>query len=288
MPSMRLHTILLLLPITLTSACSPATPSADPAAVGAAATPRQAAPAPAPVPGASAKPAIAQSFRQDMPYAELRKRFLAENWLPLREPACWHNIGGDAEVCNALPEVDSCSADGYCSMRFANRELGMQARIVTYGPYDSWNSDKGSTALKVRSLDVQAAPSAAAPSCPSQDFQQFLQRFASDKAVQRQFTAPFVKVLELRSDGEGDSTQQVYVAGAEYRDFDLEHDGSGFHFVDAQGHVDPAPLRVQISQPDAHARLVRYAFNMSEGNAFRFEERNGCWYLVEDPQAPAP
>jgi hypothetical protein len=284
---MRAHALLLLLPIALAGGCTQAAPGgATPPPTPPAATAAAPSQAPAPAPTVTAEaPAIVQSFRKDMAYSELRAQLLQAGWLPLRDPKCWDNIGGDAEVCDLLPEVDSCSADGYCSMRFANRALGLLARITTYGPYAAHNG----TALKARSLDVQAAPRAApATACPAQDFAQFLQRFAADAALQPRFTAPLVKVMELRSDGDGDQEQPVYVRGPDYRDFDLRYQGGAFHFVGRDGQVDATPLPVRITQPDTGTRLVRYDMNMSEGNSFLFEQRNGCWYLSEDPEAPGP
>ncbi|MCS3748584.1 hypothetical protein FHY18_004221 [Xanthomonas arboricola] len=281
---MHAHALILLLPIALAGGCTQAAPSSAAPAATATAMPLQ-----APSAAAPATPAIAQFFRKDMTYSELRTRLLRDDWLPLREPRCWDNIGGDADVCRVLPEVDSCSADGYCIMRFANRALGLQAQITTYGPYDAYNATGGGSALKARSLDVQAPPrTPQATACPAQDFAQFLQRFAADETIQRQFTAPFVKAMELRSDGDGDQEQPVYLRAQDYRDFDLRYQGGAFHFVDPDGKVDAAPLRVQVTQPDAHGQLVRYSMNMSEGNSFLFEQRDGCWYLSEDPEAPAP
>lgn len=288
---MRACALLLLLPIALAGGCTQAAPGgaapAPTARAAPAAAPSQA-PAPAPTPTAEA-PAIVPSFRKDMAYSELRVQLLQAGWLPLRNPKCWDNIGGDAQVCNLLPEVDSCSADGYCSMRFAHRALGLLARVTTDGPYDAYNASGGGTALMARSLDVQAPPpAAAATACPAQDFAQFLQRFAADTALQPRFTAPLVKVMELRSDGDGDQEQPVYVRGQDYRDFALRYQGGAFHFVGRDGRVDATPLPVRITQPDARTRLVRYDMNLSEGNSFLFQQRNGCWYLSEDPEAPGP
>ncbi|MGO7888913.1 hypothetical protein ACC740_39235, partial [Rhizobium ruizarguesonis] len=69
----------------------------------------------------------------------LRKQLLGAGWLPLRDPMCRENVGGTAEVCFVLPEVESCSGDGYCKMHYANAAENRRISVTTYGPYGKWN-----------------------------------------------------------------------------------------------------------------------------------------------------
>ncbi|SDZ11220.1 hypothetical protein SAMN04487939_11668 [Lysobacter sp. yr284] len=282
----------------LLAACKPAASAADatpapapaPAVAKAPATapaPAAAAPA-APAPAATvAEPEIAKSFSKDITYSDLRKRLLGAGWLPLRDPDCRSNVGGEARVCTYLPEVEGCSSDGYCKMWFANRELGLRVRVGTYGPNDRGNTLGNGTATAVRYWEFVGVDAPAAAACPAGDFDQFLTRFAADPALAREFTAPLVKVVELRSDEDGDVPQPVYVLGSAYRGFDVRYRNGAYHFVH-EGESDKQPLKLSVSRQGANARLVSYRLNMSEGNSYRFEDKGGCWRLTEDPEPPSP
>lgn len=82
------------------------------------------------------QPAVGKSLSQGMAYQALREKLLAAGWLPLRDPQCWDNIGGEAAVCNQLPETESCSVDGRCIMHFASRQDRAKVRVGTEGPYE--------------------------------------------------------------------------------------------------------------------------------------------------------
>lgn len=281
------------------AACKPATSAVEPAATPSRVTApavaaREAPPGstPADAIAASAPPAavtaeIAKSWSKGMAYTDLRKSLLRAGWLPLRDPKCWDNVGGEAQVCGYLPEVVGCSGDGYCKMRFAHRESGLRAQIGTYGPYDPSNTTGDGKALKIRFWEFQSQHAPASPACPSRDFDEFLKRFASDKNVQRQFIAPVVKVMELRSDGDGDWPQPVYMLAEDYSGFNVEYRDGAYHFIDGEGRADPSRLRLTASPRGDGKRLVRYNYNMSEGNSYLFENTLGCWRLSEDPDAPA-
>ncbi len=286
---MRIRTIWIASFILLIAACEPAAPATDASTV---------APPPASKPAASpvdtAAPAVESAFVADMAYADMRKRLTDAAWLPLRDPQCWENVGGEARVCGELPEVESCSGDGHCVMHFANDALGKRMRVTTYGPAERWNVPGEEAAFAVKSWDVSALEPAAksiegvAPVCPSRDFDSFLKAFASDDRVEQAFTAPLVRVAELHSDDTGDHERMVYVAGDRYDDFNVKHAGNAFHFVDSEGKVDASPLALEVSQESKALRAVRYRYGMSEGNSYRFEERSDCWYLSQDPEAPSP
>ena len=237
---------------------------------------------------ASLPPRIEKSFRKGMPYADLRKQLLTAGWLPLRDPSCWDNVGGEATVCNELPEVESCSGDGYCIMYFANAANAERIRIGTYGPYDRWNDPQEKNALAVNFWEISSLPQTKPAQCPSQDFQTFLKAFASDDAVKQAFTTKVVKVAELKSDDTGDHTRLVYILGNRYQGFNIRYLNQAYHHVDHEGRTDQDPLPLDIKPAGKNAQLVRYQYGMSEGNSYRFEAQQNCWYLTEDPEAPAP
>lgn len=259
------------------SAADPKAPATPPASAQPSATPE-------------AKPAIEAAFREGMPFAELRKRLLDAGWLPLRDPMCRENVGGTAEVCFELPEVESCSGDGYCNMHYASAAEGRRLSVTTYGPYGKWNVPGEESALAVRSWKAAALPAAevAAPACPSTDFDAFLKAFASDETIERAFTAPLVKVAELGGGEDGTDTVLLYAAGGDYAGFNVVHRDGAFHFAGPDGKADPAPLELQVEPQGDAARIVRYGYGMSEGNSYRFEQRDGCWRLTEDPEPPSP
>ncbi|OUC16298.1 MAG: hypothetical protein B0A82_01855 [Alkalinema sp. CACIAM 70d] len=77
---------------------------------------------------------------KNMPYADLRSALLQRGWIPLQSPDCKENVGGTAAVCDEIPEVNSCSGDGYCLMYFEDRSSGKKLSVTTYGPYRAWNA----------------------------------------------------------------------------------------------------------------------------------------------------
>lgn len=232
---------------------------------------------------------IEQSFNKEMPYADMRKALIEADWLPLRDPKCWVNVGGTAEVCGQLPEVESCSGDGYCVMNFANKNQQILIRISTYGPYERWNVTTEKASLAVNSWEISPTKLPLAGICPASDFDNFIKRFASDKRYQQSFTDTLVKMAELQSDVNDEYTvQYVYTLASGYDGFNILYQNDDYHFVDYQGKVDPDSLALEITAVSPHARLVRYNYGMSEGNAYLFEEKNGCWYLTEAPEPPSP
>lgn len=279
--------------ILFAAACKPTAPAAE----AAAAAPPVAA-QPATTPAEATSPALESAFTVDMAYADLRKRLTDAGWLPMRDPMCRENVGGEARVCGELPEVESCSGDGHCVMYFANADSGKgkgkRMRVTTYGPSERWNVPGEEAAFAVKSWDVSALEpvaksiEGAAPACPSRDFDVFLKAFASDPRIERAFTAPVVKVAELYSDEAGDQTRMVYVAGGAYDDFNVDYAGNAYRFVDSEGKVDTTPLKLDVAKEGDAIRAVSYRYGMSEGNSYRFEDRGDCWYLAQDPEAPAP
>ncbi len=234
-------------------------------------------------------PAFLSALKQDMPYAKLREAVIAAGWVPLRDTACWENVGGEARVCGALPETESCSGDGACLMWFADPANGRRLRVSAYGPYERWNVPGEESTFAVRSWDLRSAAPAAALACPSEDFDAFLKRFAADPTIRNAFTAPVVEVGELYTDDKGnDAARTVHVAADAYRDFDMVYRDGAYHHEDSTGAVDATALPVKVESPSKDVRIVRFTYGMSEGNSYRFETRRGCWALTGDPEPPSP
>ena len=293
---MRYRNTFLLMAGLLLAACKPTpasgeTPSGAPAEQVATTTvPAVAEPAATSAPNMpDATPSVLAGLTKGMPYADLRKRLLAAGWLPLRDPACWENAGGGSSVCGELPEVESCSGDGYCNMAFANAADGKRIDVTSYGPYERWNTPGQEASVAVESWNVSSMTvAAAAQTCPSGDFEAFLQDFAADERIERAFTSPLVKVAELGGGEDGDDTVLVYESGAKYDGFNVTYADKAFHFVDSEGVKDASALTLKIDAQGENVRTVRYQYGMSEGNSYRFERKDGCWYLTQDPEPPSP
>lgn len=241
---------------------------------------------------------MADAFRKGMPYAELRRGLTMAGWLPLRDAECWDKLGDQSAICNHLPEISQCDESGRCIMHFANLPEQRQAEVVTTGQYERGNAPGEEDSVKVERWSFSDLDSDIVTSteCPSLDFDAFLQRFASDNLVKQTFTSSLVKVAELRTDDEdgfyaekeGFHLELVYVPAAEYSGFNLAFRDGSFHFVNAEGQVDPNPLELTVTDEGANKRLVRYQYGMSEGNSYAFAKDGKCWRLIEDPDPPTP
>jgi hypothetical protein len=106
---------------------------------------------------------IESMLRQDLPYADVRQFVLTSGWNPAINPDCKTNVGGTAAICDELAELEACSGDGYCKMRFNHRFQPVPLTIITYGDYQGWNSPRSKDKLKVKTWEFapqsQAAPS---------------------------------------------------------------------------------------------------------------------------------
>lgn len=90
-------------------------------------------------------------------YAAFRKVALAEGWSPVRSPDCATNVyggegppSGKPNICEALPEIESCSGTGLCEMRFEQKNSGKSLNVTTYGDYTLWNTPEEEHAFFVQ------------------------------------------------------------------------------------------------------------------------------------------
>ncbi|WP_146048806.1 hypothetical protein [Pseudanabaena sp. BC1403] len=81
--------------------------------------------------------AIEAILKKQMLYDDLRTALLKNGWLPVITRDCKSNVGGEGDICDKTPELDSCSGDGYCLMHFAHKTDNLKLSITTYGraPY---------------------------------------------------------------------------------------------------------------------------------------------------------
>lgn len=280
---MRIPLFLSSLSFALLVACKASVP-AD------AATPATAAPVPAqtaPVATTSTTPAqppaIDKDFRKGMAYAELRRQVLAAGWLPLSDPSCRENIGGTATICFELPELEACSGDGRCNMYFADAASGREIAVHTYGPVGRWNTAGEEKALAVQGWELSSvAPAKPDIACPSQDFDAFLKAYASDDATRRAYTAPLVQVAVLGGGEDGDEAIQTYMRSGQYDAFALQY-REGWFLRFAQSAGAPVPARIGVTEEPAGTRLLTLPGNI-EGISYRFAQKDGCWWLVSDPE----
>ncbi len=97
----------------------------------------------------SSKTAIESQLIKQMPYGDLRNVLLKNGWQPVVTPDCKSNVGGKAEVCDQLPEIEACSGDGYCLMNFANQSDSSKLTVTTYGDYRDWRTTGQESKLRV-------------------------------------------------------------------------------------------------------------------------------------------
>ncbi|WP_024890163.1 hypothetical protein [Luteimonas huabeiensis] len=104
-----------------------------------------------------------------MAYADLRRAIIAQGWQPTSQPDCKRNVvGGDfericahtpnrCEMCDRRPELEICSGDGHCLLRFASRDGRQTLTINTYGTIEDAEVSGDASRLRVPWWDVQPA-----------------------------------------------------------------------------------------------------------------------------------
>ncbi|MGL6290079.1 MAG: hypothetical protein ACRC2H_05275 [Silanimonas sp.] len=286
--------VLLLFAVTL-AACSDAPAPAAPEPL-VTPSPVSDAPVDAPPPAAPIEtPSLetlpfAATLAAGTPYADARAAVQAAGWRPIITDACAENVGGEATVCRELPELEACSGTGagYCLMAFGSPDASQTLSLRTSGGHDGWAATGDAATVRLDRAELAVVEVSTEQTCGSSDFLTFLETFAADPTVRAAWTAPLVRVT-LRYDLGEDS---VEVAGlqhaADFRGFPVTHEGEAFHYVDANGAVDMAPLALRVTEPDADTRDVAFDYGLSEGNRVRFVRSGECWQLTEDPDPPSP
>lgn len=111
-------------------------------------------------------------LRKGMAYGDFRKRVLAKGWAPVVSAECRaHLAGEDAEafcaknpqltsckICDELPELDSCSSDAHCLVRFRHPGEANILEAVGYGEVQYWSETGEDAGLQVSSWEFTTSP----------------------------------------------------------------------------------------------------------------------------------
>lgn len=162
-----------------TPPAQPATPSQPPVSAAQPAAQQPTPPAPAPgseTPATTAAPkaaidakALAEAAQAAMrktsaSYSTLREQLTKTGWAPHALGACTQNVPRPdaAQVCAALPELNSCTAEGACRLVFRRTKgPGPQTlQVLTTGPIEDWNVTENSR-LVIQSVVLSPPPMAA-------------------------------------------------------------------------------------------------------------------------------
>lgn len=118
--------------------------------------------------------AIASGFRKGMAYGAFRALVLGEGWEPVPNSDCRANLlGAEAEtlcatnpqllncrICNEVPELQSCSGDARCLVRFRHAGSGTELEARAYGEIEYWNETGDDAGLHLTEWEF-VAPSGA-------------------------------------------------------------------------------------------------------------------------------
>jgi len=91
----------------------------------------------APAEGSPAE-AFEARVQEGMAYNVLRAQVLSAGWTASGDEDCARAQGAD--LCEALPELDACSSDGYCLMTFVHPDEDVVLRVATYGDILRWRT----------------------------------------------------------------------------------------------------------------------------------------------------
>lgn len=238
-------------------------------------------------------------LKKDMAYADLRKLLLTEGWTPLADPGCKDNVGGEALICDKVPELETCSGDGHCAMNFQNTATAARLRVTTYGEYSDWNVPGPESRLAVTGWDFSGADQQAsnasmpmpAEGCTLEGHAAFLESFARDDKVRNAYTAPQLQMRDIKNPDAPprligkDTYDQFRIDLADYRWVyrDAARDENSYEHLDVKQKRTGNQLRVDYvkAEFDSEDDLVR---TYGKPGAYLFEFTNGCWHLTQDLQ----
>jgi hypothetical protein len=109
-------------------------------------------------------------LHKGMAYSEFRKAVLDRGWQPKPDAQCMANVVGgnyqklcsahpelsDCRVCQEVPELSSCSADGHCLMQFSHDQSNKTLQVGTYGEIGDWNAPADKSRLSVTGWEYAA------------------------------------------------------------------------------------------------------------------------------------
>lgn len=110
-------------------------------------------------------------LRKGMAYGDFRKLVLDRGWEPVANPQCKANMAGeDAEafcaknpqltsckICDELPELDSCSSDAHCLVRFRHPAEALTLDAVGHGEVQYWAGTGEDAGFRISSWEFDSA-----------------------------------------------------------------------------------------------------------------------------------
>ncbi len=135
---------------------------------------------------------------------------------------------------------------------------------------------------------AQTPAAGPASGCPAQHFDAFLRAFAADPQLRLRYTRPSVRIWASPPPARAGEASPVgpigeTVPASAYSGFRLVFRGGAFRALDPAGALDPHPVEPSV-QAEAQGRyLVWYRQGTGQGQAYRFEAQDGCWFLAEEP-----
>ncbi len=115
--------------------------------------------------------ALDAQLRKGMAYGDFRKAVLAAGWEPLPNAACRANLLGDAaeqtcaadpqliqcRICEEMPELDSCSSDALCLVRFRHLQDSRVLRATGRGEVRYWQDTGDDAGLQIVGWEYKGA-----------------------------------------------------------------------------------------------------------------------------------
>lgn len=115
--------------------------------------------------------AVVSDLHPGMAYAAFRERVLAHGWTPRANPSCkTHLVGDDASavcartpqltacrLCDDLPELQSCSSDARCLVRFGHPDSVQDLEARAYGEIDAWRDTGNDDGLQITTWEFVSA-----------------------------------------------------------------------------------------------------------------------------------
>lgn len=102
-------------------------------------------------------------LKKGMAYGDFRKLILAKGWEPVVNAQCKANLAGEGandlctknpqltvcKICDELPELDTCSSDAHCLVRFRHPDATGILGVTGYGEVEYWNETGGNAGFQV-------------------------------------------------------------------------------------------------------------------------------------------
>lgn len=115
--------------------------------------------------------AIVSDLHAGMAYATFRERVLARGWTPRASPSCRTDLVGDdasavcasspqlaaCHLCEDLPELQSCSSDARCLVRFSYPDSPQDLEARAYGEIDAWRDTGDDAGLQITTWELVPA-----------------------------------------------------------------------------------------------------------------------------------